>query len=130
MSALLCTLCLYVGQWSYHFDREQHWNEDNRLIGIEYSQLFALSFANSYGDDSQAVGKRFDLWRSDQRDFSAGIKVGVIHGYKDHLQWWHGGAVAPFALPEVSWAVTRRIAININVLPGEFVSAGVKFNLD
>ncbi len=128
MSAIgiACTACIYIGQWSYHFNRSREWHERNNALGVEYHNTFVLAFTNSYGDESFALGYRAAVTRG---RLQLGAKIGAVEGYGNNLRWWSGGAVAPFILPDASYWFSERVALDVNLLPGEFISVGFKVKL-
>lgn len=118
-------LCLLLGQFSYHFNRDYDYNESHNLIGIEYNRYFIAHFENSYGHDSVVVGYRFVR---PYRSIELGLKLGAVHGYKDRFSWWNNEEVAPFILLDATISLSKRVAVEFNIAPasGGFASAGLK----
>lgn len=85
-SITLFTFFLTLNGWSYHFDREPNWNEQNNITGFEYQysesqSVECATFINSFYDQSTACGF----------DFSTGnisIKVGLVSGYRDRVLFY------------------------------------------
>jgi hypothetical protein len=87
------TVFLTGPQFTYHQRRTQAdgkaWNEINKGIGFEYRfqdtpiALGAGIYANSYFKETQYIGARFDLIRSDYGD--VGITAAYATGYDTHM---------------------------------------------
>lgn len=77
-SELWVTTSLYT----YHYDREWAWNENQQLVGLEYqdNQWFGglSAFKNSFGGDSQALYGGYQ-WGD---DYGVRLAGGLARGYK------------------------------------------------
>lgn len=121
-------LCIFLGQFSYHFNREYDWNEQHNSIGVEYNRMFLIHFDNSYYDESTAIGYHPSfIWNR----IEFGAKIGVVKGYKDNIKWWTAGDYAPFILFDAIVPITDRIYFDFNLLPSSdgFMSVGFKVKL-
>lgn len=110
---------LYLGQKSHHFNpvgrgivRESH-----ALAIYEHSSGWMVGYwRNSYNNDSYAVGYHHYLWKTSNKgepDMSFGLKGGVVTGYNT----------------PVFGAINVQIGyFDVNIVPSEVVSVGLKFD--
>lgn len=108
-----------VGVFTYHFNSERA-NNVNRLVGYTYKGFTVAEFNNSYNDETVFVGYRYEFERlrltSDMNWYgSAGLYVGAVYGYEDHIPVGYKG-VSPFALPFVTVGYDR-YAMDIGFVP-------------
>lgn len=71
-------LSLLIGGWSYHYDRNESFNETHNLIGLCYKTFCAASYKNSYDVDSGLVYYQYDL------SHGFNLKAGLMGGYSGH----------------------------------------------
>lgn len=79
---------LYLGLWSAHtFESDFPDFFSNRALGLQYSSLFGVSFVNSYGDRSLAVGaeRSWLRWSAGPLHTMLGFRAGLIYGYDEKL---------------------------------------------
>ena len=110
---------LYVGQLTYHFDKEdtQVTNESHELLIYQHDSGWVGGyFKNSYDKDTFLVGKSFTLLKNDT--FDVGVKAGLVKGYEDHFDYPIFGVV----YAEVG-------NFSFNFLPTQFVGVGLKFDI-
>jgi len=110
---------LNPGFYSYHFDRDPDYREDNTGFGVEVlitddHALMGGSFINSDGERSHygLYAWRPLHWQVSTVRFSAGIAVAAIDGYTSYRNgnWF----VAPLPLLAVEW---RRLGVNLTYVP-------------
>ncbi len=110
---------LNPGVYSYHFDRDKDYREDNFGIGVEVlitddHMVMAGSFVNSDGNRSRygLYAWRPLHWQVSTIRFSAGIAVGAFDGYTAYRNgdWF----VAPLPLLAVEW---ERLGVNLTFVP-------------
>ncbi len=123
---------VYLGAWTYHFDRDGDYNQTNDLIGFEYKKWMVYHFENSFNDESVFIGRRF-AWQADiipKVDIEYGVKLGLVSGYDENLnapelfgEHVCGSFFAAFGT-EGKW-------IDVNVVAFKhdgFMSAGFRFS--
>ena len=112
-------LWLNPGIYSYHFDRNRDFREDNIGLGAEiwltdHHALMAGTFINSDRARSRygAYQWRPLHWRPAGFKMSAGVALGAFDGYPRY----HNGGWFPAALPVLA-VEYRRVGVNLFLVP-------------
>jgi hypothetical protein len=90
---------VYFGMWSYHLRPGSQKAEDSRndLLGVVYHGFFAGTLRNSFRHRSWALGIQRN-WLSKPLspniNYSLGYRLGLVHGYDEHLM--HLAGQVPF----------------------------------
>ena len=140
MLALTCALldvisfqaqadAIYVGAWSKHINPDKTVvNEKHDLVGVEYKGYMVTSFENSFGHHTVAIGKRFELFETE--NFKGAVYLGASYGYRGSCnqgsgKWWNERVVCPAVVPEIAYTKHRtQIAVS---LMGNAVAIGPKW---
>lgn len=120
---------IYLGAWSKHIQpAPQIRNETHNLVGVEYGGYMVSTFKNSFGAETFAVAKRFELFET--QNFKAGLYVGATYGYRGSCQQAEGfdndpRVVCPLVVPEIAY--TKHKTQIVVSLMGNAVSIGPKW---
>lgn len=104
-----------AGFFSYHFDRQKHYREDNIGISLQWDYRPEISwmggrFMNSEDKPSHYLGMAYYPWVG--QNFRLGVYAGGFDGYPKMRQ----GGWFVSALPILSWQA-RHLGINVAVVP-------------
>ncbi|TAH12974.1 MAG: hypothetical protein EAZ11_04405 [Curvibacter sp.] len=109
------TLWVNVGALSYHPNRSNGYNENNRGLGLEYrvrpdTSFIVGSFYNSVRHDSNYAAVN---WQPvPLGDWKLGLSLGTMNGYPGVLN----GDYFPVALPIATYE-GKRFGVNFTVIP-------------
>jgi hypothetical protein len=99
---------IYLGMWSKHTKKQnknkRKRNEEHHLIGLQYNGVFLSYFKNSHHNPSIMGGFARNLFVKELYfkglNFTAGYRVGLLHGYRD--QYPNVLGITPLVVPVVN----------------------------
>ena len=94
---LLANTSVYLSMNSYHY-KDLGQNESHELIGLEYNNLYAETFINSYYERSYHIGYIDRNVKCNSINICLGYSAGVVHVYSKY-----DAPVVPTVVPIVSW---------------------------
>ena len=113
----IIVLFLTVNGWSFHFDQNPDWCENNNIRGIEVKisekySVEAVQFKNSFCDDSYLINfiRYWPIGEGEGTYFS--LKYGIVEGYD-------GGpypAVLPTFIKRFEYFTTELIVVPVAVV--------------
>jgi hypothetical protein len=121
---------LPLGLWSHHILTHRHFRQDNNMIGLQYNGLFACTFANSYSQQTFAVGiartlYEADFWGKNLR-YTLGYKIGPMYGYVHDKGVPNIGGFS--ILPILVNGITLKfVGVDFNLVPGNALSFNLHF---
>lgn len=74
---------IQLGQWSYHFNKDDITNETHKAIGIETGGAFISRFKNSHGNTSVAAGMSVQLYKRPSLDLD--LNLALVSGYTNKV---------------------------------------------
>lgn len=83
----ITAISIVLGGNSYHFDRSQPWNENNKIQGIELRlkdseyRPFIKFFDNSFNQPSKSIGFIYQKCTDGELKLCGGYGAGIMDGY-------------------------------------------------
>lgn len=109
---------IYVGAWSKHINpSDQVNNENHKMIAVEYKGYLVSSFENSFGNHTVALGKRFELFETE--NFKGAVYIGATYGYQGSCDQRskkrsNKSVVCPLVVPEIVYTKYKtQIAVSL-----------------
>lgn len=120
-----------LGMQSAHTSGK-HYNQSNKLIGIQYKGYTYGHFSNSYYKDSYYIGVARNIYNKKiYKDFSVGLqyKAGILHGYGD--KYPNVGGFSPAIIPAVEFNY-KAWGVDITVIPSDhpIFAGSMRLNVD
>ena len=103
-AASLDKVNVFLGAVTDHPFSDRDFNENNKLVAIEYDHIFAGYFNNSYDEDTFALGYRVKKQIFKNIEISA--VVGATYGYRDCTSGFsetNGKKLCPAIAPMISY---------------------------
>lgn len=115
---------IWLYQKSYHFDRDQDYNESHPLIGIRHNNILALAFKNSHSEDSIAMLFYDELVEVNSYS-TIFYTIGLSSGYEEVTGNEPG--IIPYGFIGFDFHTPNdKYALVVNTLPGIIVTAGFR----
>lgn len=98
------TASIHFGGFSHHLNNNKDYNNNNKILAVEYKNVVVGTFDNSFDDQSYLIGYNF---HSNWLDLQFGIVTGLVYGYdkddvsKSVLLW--GTNLMPLIFPYVTY---------------------------
>ncbi len=108
---------LYGGMWTTHMGTDKEYEENNRLLALQYQGIFLATFRNSHADQTVAAGVARTVAEKtfgENLEVDAGYKVGPMYGYKQGVPTVAGVSVLPFVTMGVSY---KAFGVDLNYVP-------------
>lgn len=127
---------LLFGMWSIHLDGTGEYfgdgrnNDQNYLVGLQYSGVSGGAFINSKDDLAFFLGPAREVYSynlSDGIRFDVGYKFGLLYGYGDDLINVGGVSIFAAGTMGISW---KKIGFDLGIIPVGVVTASFRFDID
>ncbi len=101
-----------LGSWSHHINAKAEYNQQHNTLGIQYKNIEAMTFKNSYSIQSYSLGYS---WQTEliEKWVYAGIGGGAVYGYGD-IQGYN--TITPYISPFVS-AYYKQVGFSVGYVP-------------